>query len=426
MNIFILAIFILILVITLILSYLRVKYTQYYIFLFLGLGIGSLMYNLDLEIFYFGLRLESWSWLIIMLFLLIGLSSNKKINQSLKLLKNTNFKYYFLYVLLLFFGLLRTDYLAEGVGLSLTMLFSLLAICHFYSNKYKYSEFEKLIYFSIAINLVTLIIFIFIGKPLIQYDYTGTPRLTGSMGWASLAYFLMVPFNLILVKCVERPKKQYLLILIIISLLIIGTISRIGLMMLSLSILSVFSVLKSGKTKIILLSIIVLICIFPLFYELFYTRLFYSSTSLIATSGRLTAILFLFDYYLTDVISFILGQGTGVARASIENLSELGISRVHSALGEAFFDVGVFGALFLFLFVFKSFINSWLYLKKLKITINFKQRNDKYCIRYLLLGMLGSITLFPLILFENMYNLYLTSVLFIFVLYGELQSNRFK
>lgn len=384
------------------------------------------MSNLNLEIYYYGLRLESWSWLIIMLSLLIGISRNRKIYHSIKLLKDTNFKYYFLYVLLLFFGLLRTAYLAEGVGLSLTMLFSLLAICHFYSNKYKYSEFEKLIYFSIAINLLTLIIFIFTGNPLIQSDYTGTPRLTGSMGWASLAYFLMVPFNLVLVKCVESPKKQYLWILIIIALLIIGTISRIGLIMLSLSILAVFSVLKYGKSKIILISVTVLIITFPFFYELFQTRLFYSSSSLIATSGRLSAILYLFDYYLTDVTSFILGQGTGVARASIENLSELGISRVHSALGEAFFDVGVFGALFLFLFVFKSFINSWLYLKRLKITINYKNRYDKYCIRYLLLGMLGSITLFPLILFENMYNLYLTSVLFIFVLYGELQANRFK
>lgn len=426
MNTIILAIFILLFIITLILSYLREIFTQYYIFLFFGLGIGSLMYSLNLELYYLGLRIESWSWLIIMLFLIIGLSNNNKLNHSLKLIKNTSFKYYFIYVVLLIVGLLRTNYLAEGVGLSLTMLFSLLAVCHFYSNKYNYSDFEKLIYFSIAINIVTLIIFIFIGNPLIQYDYTGTPRLTGSMGWASLAYFLMVPFNLLLVKCVEKPKIIYLLILIIIALLIIGTISRIGLIMLSLSILSVFSILKDGKIKIILLSFIVLILTSPFFYELFYTRLFYSSSSLIATSGRLTAILFLFDYYLTDLISFILGQGTGVARASIENLSELGISRVHSALGEAFFDVGIFGSLFLFLFVFKSFINSWSYLKKLKITINYNYRYDKYSIRYLLIGMLGSITLFPLILFENMYNLYLTSVLFIFVLQGELQAKRFK
>jgi hypothetical protein len=246
------------------------------------------------------------------------------------------------------------------------------------------------------------------------------------MGWASLAYFLMVPFNLILVKCIEKPKKHYIFILVILSLLIIGTISRIGLLMLALVILSVFTVLNRGKTTIILLLSIVLIFTIPIFYELFYTRLFYSSSSVIATSGRLTAILFLFDAYITDVMTFFIGQGTGVARVSIENLSNLGISRIHSALGEAFFDIGIFGALFLFIFVFKSFINSWLYLKKLKITINYNNRYDKYHIRYLLLGMLGSVTLFPLIFFENMYNLYLTSVLFIFVLFGELQANRFK
>jgi len=384
------------------------------------------MYNLNLELYYFGLRLESWSWLIIMMLLLIGLSTNRKINHSIKLIKNTSFKFYFLYVLLLLIGLLRTDYFSEGVGLTLTMFFSLLAVCHFYSNNYEYSEFENLIYFSIVVNLVTLMIFVIIGSPLIQYDYTGTPRLTGSMGWASLAYFLMVPFNLILVKCIEKPKKHYIFILVILSLLIIGTISRIGLLMLALVILSVFTVLNRGKTTIILLLSIVLIFTIPIFYELFYTRLFYSSSSVIATSGRLTAILFLFDAYITDVMTFFIGQGTGVARVSIENLSNLGISRIHSALGEAFFDIGIFGALFLFIFVFKSFINSWLYLKKLKITINYNNRYDKYHIRYLLLGMLGSVTLFPLIFFENMYNLYLTSVLFIFVLFGELQANRFK
>jgi hypothetical protein len=335
------------------LAYFHSKVVQYFIYVIFGIGIGAILGIHEIVIVIFGLRIEAWLWLSIMIMLVIGLIGKRRINSSFNLIYKSNFKFYFFYLVILFLGMFRSPFFSEGVGLFMLSLFPFVALLHFNSNKFSDDDYSNLVLIALFVNLVILPFYLLLGYPVFRVDYTGTLRLTGNMGWASFSYFLLILFMFFVLKFRETKKHYYLIFFLLTIVLITATISRTALLiLLTLLVISVFT-LRSGKISIFLAFFLILIAISPFFYELFYNRLFYSTSSSvgISTSGRSTAIEYLYNNYVNGIFSFLFGSGAGVSRSSLEDLNYLGIRRIHSGLAESFFDTGLIGAIFLIFFL---------------------------------------------------------------------------
>ena len=226
-------------------------------------------------------------------------------------------------------------------------------------------NFAKFILLAIVSSSILHSIFdVISGREIFEFD-RGLPRLRGSLGVApsSIMYYLCTLISMFIY--FETKDKRYIFFTAFFIILVIGSLTRITIFALAISLIYFFHSYKI-KNKLIINISLLLPTLFILGFSIF-ERLFQNNQSISIENINYNGRLYLWEYLWSNINNFYIGNGYGSSVFALINLGEnlTGI-QPHNDFLRILFDTGFLG-----LFVnFLMFGYLWRLIGKSKNTYN--------------------------------------------------------